>query len=142
MKGSLIRLGLLLGLAAGSVGAANADSSPVGLWQMSTFSIPSGAATTVQTVCFNVDKTWYSTSQPNWNGSWFMNEKDFNWYGSFPYPQIGNVASMAMGKLDSPTTMTGRYAEWTAPGTPPLSVNWNLTYSMTFLQADCPPPRK
>lgn len=127
MKGSFIRFVLSLGLAAGAVGAAHADSSPVGLWRMSTFTIPGGAAATVQTVCLKADNTWYSTSEPNWNGNWFKNEKDVHWYGSIPISQIGTIASMAMGKLDSPTAMTGNYAEWTAPVLRPcLSIGISL----------------
>ncbi|MBS7601078.1 hypothetical protein [Pseudomonas sp. RC2C2] len=142
MKGSITRFALVLGIVAGSIGAAQADSSPVGLWQMTSFNVPGGSVAANQTVCLKADKTWYSTSQPHWNGSWFKNEKEVRWYGSIPIAQVGNVASMAMGKLDNPTTMTGNYSEWTAPGTPPLSFDRHFTYSMTFLQADCPPPKQ
>ncbi|MDD1014648.1 hypothetical protein [Pseudomonas rubra] len=142
MKGSIVKLALVLGIAAGSVGAAQADSSPTGLWRVSTFNIPGGASATVQTVCLKADHTWYSTSQPHWNGSWFQNGQDVHWYGGIPISGVGNVASMAMGKLDSPTTMSGQYAEWTAPGTPPLTFDRHFTYSMVFLQAECPPAKQ
>ncbi|ROL64833.1 hypothetical protein [Pseudomonas vranovensis] len=142
MKGSFTRFALLFGLAAGSVGAAHADSSPAGLWRVSTFTSPGGAAATVQTVCLKSDHTWYSTSQPNWSGGWFQNEKEVHWYGGIPVSHIGNVASMAMGNLDSATTMTGNYAEWTAPGTAPFTFDRHFTYSMVFLQADCPPAKQ
>lgn len=132
---------ILLALAALALPAV-AEETPLGLWKLSTYKVPSGAAATVQVVCFKSDRTWYSTTEANWNGAWFMNGSEVQWYGSVPISGVGNVATIGMGEILADQSMSGKYAEWVAPGSAPFSFDRHYTYTLKYQQADCPPPKR
>lgn len=137
-----ILAGLVFGfcIALNCFGATWPAVSPVGYWKLSTFQVPSGLPATTQMVCFNADNTWTSSSQLQWTGGWFGDVNNFQWYGSVPITQGGNtfnVATAGMGQVVNPTTMSGNYAEWSSPGSLPLSWDRHFTYLMVYQGATC-----
>ncbi|MCU7281555.1 hypothetical protein OC926_17025 [Pseudomonas peradeniyensis] len=140
MKRMLSRVSIL-GIAFGAALTVQAGEVPSGYWRLSTFHVSNGAAATVQMVCFKANKTWYSTTEANWNGAWFANGDEIHWYGSVPLADYGNVATIGMGALSGAVSMSGKYAEWSAPGNAPYRFDRHYTYTLTYQQAECPPPK-
>jgi len=134
---------VLAALCIGCAGSASAQAqtSPVGYWAFVSYFIPSGAQHANQGVCFKADNTWYGTTQ-NWNGDWFQNGSEFEWYGTAPIVYNGqpvNIATVGMSQF-APSSMSGNYAEWIVPGTPPLAWDKHYTYQLVYQGAVCPPP--
>ncbi|MCX5510519.1 hypothetical protein [Pseudomonas sp. BJa3] len=140
MKRMLSRVSSL-GIALGAALTVQAGEVPSGYWKLSTFHVSNGAAATVQMVCFKANKTWYSTTEANWNGAWFTDGDEIHWYGSVPLADYGNVATIGMGGLSGAVSMSGKYAEWSAPGNAPYRFDRHYTYTLTYQQAECPPPK-
>ncbi|MFP3600169.1 hypothetical protein, partial [Chryseobacterium sp. SIMBA_029] len=76
-----------------------------------------GTPYAAQMVCLQPGNTWYSTTQHSWNGDWFQNGNEVQWYGNVPMGSV-TLATIGMGQLTTATTMSGEYAEWNAPQTP------------------------
>ncbi|MBC3437630.1 hypothetical protein HU735_19600 [Pseudomonas sp. BW16M2] len=140
MKKMLSRLSVL-GIALGVAFSAQAGEPQLGYWKLTTFHVSNGAVATIQMLCFKPDKTWYSTTEAKWNGAWFASGDEIHWYGSVPLAGYGNVATIGMGELLGPASMSGKYAEWSAPGSTPYSFDRHYTYTLTYQQAECPPPK-
>ncbi|MBI6954774.1 hypothetical protein LOY42_07555 [Pseudomonas sp. B21-023] len=140
MKKMLSRISILA-IAFGAALTVQAGEAPLGYWKLTTYHVSSGAVATIQMVCFKPDKTWYSTTEAKWNGAWFANGSDIQWYGNVPLAHYGNVATIGIGEMSTPTSMSGKYAEWSAPGATPYSFDRHYTYALIYQQADCPPPK-
>lgn len=135
---------LVVALLANQTFPAFAEASPVGSWLFASYHVPGGGFYANQTICFKADNTWYSSSQAGWNGAWFQNGDDLQWYGSVPMNGAGsanNLATVAMGKVTAAGAMSGNYAEWAAPSKLPLSWDRHYTYTMTYQGAACGAPK-
>jgi hypothetical protein len=112
-------------------------ASPVGQWNV-TFYIEPGLSTgNTQGMCFKSNKTWYSTTFPDWNGDWFQKGDRLRWFGDEGTIGLGWAA---FGQFSAPNTMYGEFAEFTATGTPPLPISTKGNYSMTKVSSVCAPP--
>lgn len=141
MKKLVSRSLTALSIAIASISGAKAQTSPVGYWAFVSYYIPGGSQHANQGVCFQANNTWYGTTQ-HWNGDWFQNGSEFEWYGNAPIVLNGqpvNIAVVGMSQFAS-SVMTGNYAEWLIPGTPPLAWDKHYTYQLVYQGAVCPPP--
>lgn len=140
MKKQIIKLAAALLLSAGFTTLAHADISIVGYWTMKQYVEPNLTTYASQGICILSNNTWYGTQQL-WNGNWYQQGNEVKIYGTAPIYHAGgtaNIATVGFGELHSPTTMSGQYAEWNVPGTPPLFWDRHYTYDMTFVSSTCP----
>ncbi|WP_186181599.1 hypothetical protein [Burkholderia gladioli] len=140
MKKKLCQLLAALCVLPATLATAQTQTLPVGYWEAVFYYAPGGGHYANQGVCFSANNTWYGTTQ-HWNGNWFLNGAEFEWYGTAPIVQGGtstNIATIGTSQFAA-GTMAGNYAEWIVPGTPPLSWDKHYTYQLIYQGAVCPP---
>ncbi len=140
MNNSVKKLAAIAAVCLSSAGIAHADPVAVGYWQIDSYYQPGGGHFSTQMICLNADNTWYSTTQGPWNGNWFQNGNEVQWYGSLSAGVSSQIATFGSVQFTQSTTMNGEYAEWSVPGTPPLQWNRHYTLIMTYQGSACPGP--
>ncbi|XQM30592.1 hypothetical protein ACNSZF_32375 [Burkholderia gladioli] len=88
MKKKLCQLLAALCVLPATLATAQTQTSPVGYWEAVFYYAPGGGHYANQGVCFSANNTWYGTTQ-HWNGNWFLNGAEFEWYGTAPIVQGG-----------------------------------------------------
>ena len=121
-------------------------NNPVGHWELRFFNdaTPNLSQGATQRICFLANGTWYSTTFPNWGGSWF--QKGDNAAGNGNRVRVfGNYAGGVgndSAELDyvSNRLMTGSWTEWRDVGSSGFRF-WGRA-RLRWIGKKCPKPAK
>ncbi|SFE58183.1 hypothetical protein [Nitrosomonas sp. Nm166] len=112
---------------------ATSNTTVPGQWTVQFYLEPGLTTGASQGICFKADGTWFSTTFGGWEGDWFKKGDRLRWYGD-----TGIIATAEFGQFSSKSLMTGEFAHFFVPGTPPVT-STRGNYKMTKVSSTCDP---
>ncbi len=116
---------------------AVSTSAVTGQWSLTLYTGLNLTPSVKQGICFKSGGTWYSTSFPGWNGDWLLKGDRLRWYGDLT-TNTGPLATSEFGQFISKNSMSGEFAHFRLPGSPPVTSS-SGNYVMTKVSSTCSP---